>query len=106
MRIFVCGDMGKAILFDISMGAHTIPKEDGKLMSLPKDQSKWYEVRSWFTAHYISKSHPNYVNTVKFCRSAGLYVTGCSNGEVRLWNAIDCAPMGMLNGKEWASGPI
>lgn len=106
MRVFICGDMGKAALFDIAMGARTFKGDASKLVSLPKDQKTWELIKPWYTAHDIQRSMAQYVNTVKFSRSAGLFVTGCSNGEVRLWSAIDCKPLGMLNARHWVDGKV
>jgi WD40 repeat protein len=106
MRVFVCGEMGKAILYDISMGARSQQSTDGKLLSLPKDQTEWAVLKDWFTAHHIVSSQPKYVNTVKFSKTAGFYVTGCSNGEVKLWSARDCAQLGTLNGQQWVDRAI
>ena len=102
MRVFVCGDLGKAILYDISMGASATTTNS----NLPKGHKEWKIVRFWFTAHQISKNDAYFVNTVKFSKAAGMFITGSSIGEVKLWSAIDCQPLGLLNAKQWASETI
>jgi hypothetical protein len=99
MRMLVCGDMGKAIFFDVNMSAHEM-KKIGQT-NFPKDQSSWPVLKFWFCAHYIAKSDPYYVSTVRFCQTAGIYITGTSRGEVNLWGGFDCTPLGSLNSKQW-----
>lgn len=107
MRVFVCGDLGKSILFDIEMDAHQMVHEANKTtLQLPEDAKKWKEMRPWFSAHTISAIDSHYVSTVKLCKAAGVYVTATNKGEVKLWSAIDCEPVGTLNSKDYIERSI
>ena len=107
LRVFVCGDLGKAILYDIDMGARAAAgSRRNANLNLPKSQKEWAIVKFWFTAHQISKNDAYFVNTVKFCKAAGMFITGSSIGEVKLWSAIDCQPLGLLNAKQWVGQTI
>ena len=75
-------------------------------LSVPKSHKEWKIQQYWFTAHQISKNDVYFVNTVKFCKAAGLFITGSSNGEIKLWSAIDCKAVGLLNSKQWISGDV
>ena len=59
-------------------------------------------IKQWFSAHHINKYDEFYVSSVKFCRAAGLYITGTNHGAVRLWSAVDCKLVGQLNSKDWS----
>lgn len=108
LRVFVCGDLGRAILYDIDMGARAQLAGLGRnaTLSVPKSHKEWRIEQYWFTAHQISKNDVYFVNTVKFCKAAGLFITGSSNGEIKLWSAIDCKAVGLLNAKQWISGDV
>ena len=108
LRVFVCGDLGRAILYDIDMGARAQLAGLGRnaTLSVPKSHKEWKIQQYWFTAHQISKNDVYFVNTVKFCKAAGLFITGSSNGEIKLWSAIDCKAVGLLNAKQWISGDV
>ena len=108
LRVFVCGDLGRAILYDIDMGARSQLAGLGRnaTLSVPKSHKEWRIQQYWFTAHQISKNDVYFVNTVKFCKAAGLFITGSSNGEIKLWSAIDCKAVGLLNAKQWISGDV
>ena len=89
MKVFVCGDLGKAIYFDISMGAI---KDNAKKQFLAKDtqHKTWSTVKFWFNVYSIMKNDHEYVNNVQFSKASGLFITGTLSGEVKFWSAIDC----------------
>ena len=73
MKVFVCGDLGKAIYFDIEMGASQDSdalisgkktKNSAPLLTKTSPHKTWKIAKFWFNAYIISKSDPYYVNTV------------------------------------------
>lgn len=53
LRVFVCGDLGRAILYDIDMGARAQLASLGRNATLivPKSEKEWRIQQYWFTAH-------------------------------------------------------
>jgi hypothetical protein len=108
LRILVVGDVGKACLFDCSMGA--IPGNGlGKLnraKHIFEPGQKWIPLnnkknRGWFQAHHESKASQDYVNTVKFMPIQRIWVTATTSGEVKLWSGNECINIGQLNSENW-----
>jgi WD40 repeat protein len=75
MTMFVVGDVGRAILFDISMGGREALKEEKKFMKTSekskiknrsppvknkysKEEIRWGIKKNWFVAHNIHKMEP------------------------------------------------
>jgi hypothetical protein len=119
MRMLVVGDIGRACLYDISMGAFDAPDEPQRVSSsrskqnknrdnfrigqrtISKNQLKWPTVQPWFVAHKIYKADPVYVVSVKFVEVARIYVSGTTCGEVKMWHNLNCACLGVINSPEW-----
>jgi hypothetical protein len=40
---------------------------------------------------------PSYIVTIKYAEIAGVYITGTTAGEVKLWDRNDCSCLGILN---------
>jgi hypothetical protein len=57
---------------------------------------KWVCFKNWFEAHSISKLDDSYVVSVKFAQVARIFVTGTSNGEVKVWSR-EMDILGVLN---------
>lgn len=115
MRMLVVGDVGRAVLFDISMGANQAIQQDKKRNDKNKMKNrspprargknskeiKWEISRNWFVAHNIHKMEPFYVVTVKFVNIAKLFVSGTTHGEVKLWENQSLNCLGILNAVDW-----
>jgi len=52
-------------------------------------------------AHDLQKMGGDYVVSVKFVKSAAVYITGTTNGEVKIWKSGSCMLMGVLNSPNW-----
>jgi hypothetical protein len=58
-------------------------------------------VKAWFWAHEISKASTAYVNCVAYLPRESAFVTATSAGEVKLWAALECIPLGTINSTDW-----
>jgi len=76
------------------------------ITAINEQQRTWKTEKKWFSAHHISKQDEFYVSSVKFSKAAGIFITGTNHGEVRLWSAADCKPIGLLNSKNWSGSRI
>ena len=76
-----------------------------------KANMKWTPLNNktengWFRAHTLTKITHDYVNTVKFMERENIWVTGTTNGEVKLWTGKECLPLGTLNSEKWNTEKI
>jgi len=103
MRVLVVGDIGRAALFDCSMGGFDATLQKGqKIINYKKmPNHKWPQVQMWFWAHVINKDSSDYVHSVQFLDDENVFVTATSSGEVKLWASLECISLGTLNSSDW-----
>ena len=114
-HMMIVGDQGKAILYDVTMGAklkkrkvtgcnrylsdEVVEKRAVHTKRVPVyvpeidsagEPVKWRIVKSWFTAHNLSKTEPHFVNNVKYSKAMNIFLTSTNFGEVKLWDSKSC----------------
>lgn len=98
-HMFVVGDSGTAVLYDISMLApmshRALPSCNLGFTRKNAPDPHWVNsdgVRKWevickpFKTHDISGMDGSYVVTAKHAKNARTFVTGTTTGEVRIWS--------------------
>ena len=118
-KLFVVGDVGKAILLDMSFMKSMLrnsilhsfsAKGKSPLKSnlvnptagLPNSKIvKWNALRPWFVAHAIPKMDSAFVVSVKFASHIKVYITATSKGEVKFFSNSNCECLGILNTPNW-----
>lgn len=114
--------MGRASLFDIKMTKSLTVSQMSQILAKRtrrnciytsgyKKDFKWTMLLPWFRAHDISKMEPAYVLDVKHAKSANVFVSCTSHGEVKLWSVGRkpgdyCLSLGTLNSKDWDNSLI
>ena len=103
MRVLIVGDVGRAALFDCSMGGFEAERQKGqKIINYKKMPGhRWPQVQKWFYAHVISKDSTNYVHSVKILDDENVFISSTSFGEVKIWASLECIPLGTLNSTDW-----
>ena len=70
------------------------------------EPEKWRVIRSWFTAHSLSKTEPHFVNIVKYSQATCMFLTSTNYGEVKLWDNMSCMPLGTVNTPEFKPAAV
>ena len=100
--MLVVGETGKAVLYDIDMSSPGCKKKN-----IPeKNWKNSHGIRKWdfikkLNAHNIGSNEETYVVTCKFIKQARIYVTGTTQGEVKLFDDTHLTELGVLNSIEW-----
>ena len=62
---------------------------------------RWPFITEWIEGYKIDSCEPSYVVSAKFVDVARVYVTGTTNGVVKLWDNQQCLLLGILNSADW-----
>lgn len=100
-RIFVVGDIGRAVMYDCSMGSLDLRRGGRNIYTKKAEYSNMLVSKKWFWAHRLNKANTNYVNTVRFLSEEHMFVTATTSGEVKLWSAHEGIPMATMNSLTW-----
>ena len=61
------------------------------------EPEKWRVIKTWFRAHDLNKTQPNFVNIVRFSKVMKVFITSTNFGEVKLWDHQNLQCFGVLN---------